>query len=199
MVYAFIFSAPGWWYGCIGCETSLQICKGVCFEEWTYCKYKCSLLSIFLQDTNSIICKAYCWGCNFLSVRDLNTMWDASLILSFFFFFGVCVSVDPWDGHLQVSWALHVWSRKHLQDTWRDIWHKTSKIVAFSFWKEILLECYIIFLCISSQERDPIERVRKLLLAHDIAAEKELKVILYYILLYMISNSPCLSFDFYYI
>lgn len=33
------------------------------------------------------------------------------------------------------------------------------------------------FLCFSLQERDPIERVRKLLLAHDIAGEKELKVI----------------------
>lgn len=38
---------------------------------------------------------------------------------------------------------------------------------------------YTTFWCISSQERDPIERVRKLILAHDIAVEKDLKVMLF--------------------
>lgn len=38
------------------------------------------------------------------------------------------------------------------------------------------------------QERDPIERIRKLILAHDIATEKELKVKIDVFLNFFISN-----------
>lgn len=30
-----LHSETGWWYGCLCCETSMQVCQGTCFEEWT--------------------------------------------------------------------------------------------------------------------------------------------------------------------
>lgn len=33
------YSETGRWYGCLCCETSMQVCQGTCFEEWTPCEY----------------------------------------------------------------------------------------------------------------------------------------------------------------
>ena len=86
--------------------------------------------------------------------------------------------LGSWDGYLQVPWSLYVRPRKHLPHQGWDFWCKTGKdVLIFQFMnfrcaksglQLVVLQCH--------QERDPIERVRKLILAHGLATAAELKV-----------------------
>lgn len=37
--------------------------------------------------------------------------------------------LDPWNGYLQVPWALHVWSGEHLPHTWWNTWCEAGQII----------------------------------------------------------------------
>lgn len=65
----------GWWYGCIGSETSLPICEGVCFEEWANCKYMSRYPFVFSFLKGS--CDLFFW--------DFDVTWDAFLSLFIIF------------------------------------------------------------------------------------------------------------------
>ena len=91
---------------------------------------------------------------------------------------------DSWDGHLQVSWSFNVWSWEHLPHPWRDYRCQTGLYIInntlsqFNFLLVLshrLLNYWNVMKYL--QERDPLERIRKLILSHDIATEKELKVL----------------------
>lgn len=185
---------PGGWDGLHGCETSCEVCKRVRIKERSLREFlTCLSLGYALVD----------YGVSWTLPLQLwyHWRWGCSLRLSTCRAFPIlnimCLCEGPGIWYISVSWPLHVWSRQYLPNSRWDhsdspgmfppgtlltAIHKRAFKVA-----QRLFSISRMWVCVC-QGRDCIERIRKLILKHNVATDKELKVSTQALHLFMIRS-----------